>query len=179
MGRVQSCDAIIMEADENLARSEIKGAARVLSVASREGAWKRKKSSVQKMDETKKLSKRGRAEGRATNRPEFGRFTDLRKDGRRKGDQHKPKFAATVAALTGEHKSTINKKLAALGIAADGARVYAGFSRLIIRVGVRNLRTPGVLVRPMSRFRMQRLVGLLPATGELRRCMRSCTRRPR
>ena len=37
---------------------------------------------------------------------------DLRKDGRRKSPQQDKKFAATVAALTGEHKSTINKKLA-------------------------------------------------------------------
>lgn len=27
---------------------------------------------------------------------------EMRKDGRRKGDQHKPKFAAQIAAITGE-----------------------------------------------------------------------------
>ena len=62
--RGEKIDEEVMEADENLARSEIKGAARTLSIAARAAAWERRKSFVQNLDETKKLSKRGRAEGR-------------------------------------------------------------------------------------------------------------------
>lgn len=57
--------------------------------------------------------------------------------------------------------------LAALGVASHGAGVHSGFSRLIISVGVRNLRTPGVLVAPMPSLRMQRLIGLFAAAGPL------------
>lgn len=64
---VSEDEAIIMEADENLARHELEGAARTIAIGRREKAWKRKRDSfVQKMDETSKLSKRGRPEGRPT-----------------------------------------------------------------------------------------------------------------
>lgn len=54
-------EAIIMEADENLARHELEGAARTIAIGRREKAWKRKRETfVQKMDESNSAPKMGR-----------------------------------------------------------------------------------------------------------------------
>lgn len=85
--------ATIMEADENLARSEIQGAERTLSVKLREAAWNRirareEKSIVQNLDDTKKTSRRGR-----------------------KGEGRPVEFATDTASASGMSRSAIYQEL--------------------------------------------------------------------
>ncbi len=101
--------ATIMEADENLARSEIQGAERTLSVKLREAAWNRirereGKSIVQNLDDTLKTSKRGRVnEGRPT------------------------EFATETASVSGMSRSAIYQELKrAEEIGEDNLKKIAG-----------------------------------------------------